>query len=190
LHQQAITSQGFGVRIGRGDGLLDEAQGLLGRRPGMQHGLGHATPPRLILKAQHPLRMTGSQANQAGAGFFLRAYAGSGLVIQPLARGHLIPKRHNAVRIASRLTRWGVRPWAKLTSAANSKLHTLVGWPKVRGLWCNNAWSRWAPALPNRSRVVWGRQDARGRHATPWILEFIRNKFASYFQAAFTHLDA
>jgi len=158
LDQQAITGQGFGVRIGGGHGLLDEVQGLLRGRPGMQPGLGQATPPRLIFKPQRPLRVAGCQADQAGPGFFLRAYAGSGLVIQCLARCQLTSKRRKAVRIASRLTRWGVRPWAKLTSAANSNVHRLVGWPKVRGLWCNKAWSRWAPSLPKRSRVVWGRE--------------------------------
>ena len=73
LHQQAITRHGFRIRISRRDGLLKKAQGLLGRRPGVQRWLGHATPPRLILKAQGPLRMTGRQADQAVTGFFLRA---------------------------------------------------------------------------------------------------------------------
>ena len=41
--------------------------------------------------------------------------------------------------MVSSLTRRGVRPWAKLTSAASASVHRLVGLPKVRGLWCNSA---------------------------------------------------
>src|SRR5262249_36333430 len=114
-----------------------------------------------------PLGMARGHAAQAVPGFFLRVYAGAGLVSQRLARGQLTSKRRQAVRIASRLTRWGVTPWAKLTSAASSKGHRLVGWPKVRGLWCRKAWSRFAPSAPTRSRVVWGREEPRWRHASP-----------------------
>src|SRR5712692_6990485 len=171
LDEQAITGQGFGIRSGGRHGLLDAPQGLLRGSPGLQRGLRQATPPRLIFKPQRPLGMAHRQADQAVPGFFLRAYAGSGLVIQCLARCQLTSKRRNAVRIASRLTRWAVRPWAKLTSAANSNVHRLVGWPKVRGLWCNKACSRWAPSAPKRARVVWGREGPRCRHPTPWVLK-------------------
>src|SRR5207245_287670 len=47
----------------------------------------------------------------------------------------------------------------------------LVGWPKVRGLWCNKACSRSAPSAPKRSRVVWGREVPRCRPTTPWVLK-------------------
>jgi hypothetical protein len=70
LHQQAITRQGFRLRISRGDNWLNTAQGLLGGCLSVQRWLGHATPPRLILKAQRPLPMTGGQADQTVAGFF------------------------------------------------------------------------------------------------------------------------
>ena len=73
LHQQPITSQGFGVGIGARHGLLDERQGLLRGGPGVQRGLRQATPPCLIFKAQRPLRMACGQVNQAVAGFFFRA---------------------------------------------------------------------------------------------------------------------
>src|SRR5712692_4015812 len=160
LDEQAITGQGFGIRSGGRHGLLDDPQGLLRGSPGLQRGLRQATPPRLIFTA-----------DQAVAGFFWRAYAGAGLVIQRLARCQLTSKRRKAVRSASRLTRWAVRPWAKLTAAANSNVHRLVGWPKVRGLWCNKACSRWAPSAPKRARVVWGREGPRCRHPTPWVLK-------------------
>lgn len=104
LDQQAITGQGFGVRVGGRHGLLDAPQGLRRGSPGMQRGLRQATPPRLIFKAPCPLRMARGQADQAVPGFFFRAYAGSGLVIQCLARCQLTSKRRKAVRIASRLT--------------------------------------------------------------------------------------
>jgi len=73
LDEQAITGQGFGVRISGRRGLLDEVQGLVRRGPGRQRGLRQATPPRLSFKAHRPLRMTRGYADQAVAGFFLRA---------------------------------------------------------------------------------------------------------------------
>jgi hypothetical protein len=35
-------------------------------------------------------------------------------------------------RMVSRLTRWAVNPWAKLTSATSSRVHTLLPWPNWR----------------------------------------------------------
>jgi hypothetical protein len=48
-------------------------------------------------------------------------------VIQCLARFHDTPNRRRATRMASSLTKRGVRPWAKLTSAASWRVHRLVG---------------------------------------------------------------
>src|SRR5262249_49007635 len=70
---------------------------------------------------------------------FFRAYSGSGLVIQRLARCQRIPKRSKVARIVSPLTRAAVSPRSKLTAAAHSRVQRLVACPKVRGLWCNRA---------------------------------------------------
>jgi hypothetical protein len=56
-----------------------------------------------------------------------------------VARFQATPKRRRATRMASSLTSRGVRPGAKLTSAASASGQRLVGWPNVRGLWCNSA---------------------------------------------------
>lgn len=171
MHQQAVTRPGLRLRIRRGEGLLAAAQGRLGRRPGVPCRLGHATPPRLIRKPQGPVGMTARPAEQAGAGSFLRVDAGAGLGSHRLARGPLPPRRRTAVRSAARLTRWGLRPGATLTSAAHSRAHSLLGWPQVPGLWCHKAWRCWAPALPPRARLGCGREEGRGRHAPPGVVQ-------------------
>jgi hypothetical protein len=63
--------------------------------------------------------------------------------------------------MVSSLTRRGVRSWAKLPLAASASVHRLVGWPKVRGRWCNRA--RRASQAPASKMVdgVCGR-DKRG----------------------------
>jgi hypothetical protein len=70
LPQQPLTSQGCGVGSRARHGLLDAMPGLLRGGPGVPHGLRQATPPRLICKAQRPLRRACGQAPQAVAGFF------------------------------------------------------------------------------------------------------------------------
>src|SRR5215475_7758818 len=117
--QQAITGQGLGIRIVRGRGQFLSFRLGLGFCPTMLIALGEPTPPDLIAKAQRP--------------------RGPGLVIQCLARFQDTPNRRRATRMASSLTKRGVRPWAKLTLAASWRVHRLVGWPKVRGLWCSSA---------------------------------------------------
>lgn len=54
---EAITSQGFGVGIIRGDRLFDQPQRLTGRTPGMQVGLAEPTPPGFIEKTDGPAHM-------------------------------------------------------------------------------------------------------------------------------------
>ena len=69
--------------------------------------------------------------------------------------------------MVSSLTSLGVRPWAKLTSAANASVHRLVGWPNVRGLWCNSARrDSQTPAL-KMPDVVCGRDDGGWSAARP-----------------------
>src|SRR5262245_58622674 len=124
-------------------------------------GLGQAAPPDFIAKPQSPRRLGFGTLDQLVAPFFFRAYAGSGLVIQCLARFHDTRKRRRATRMASSLTSRGVSPSAKLTSAASASVQRLVGLPNVRGLWCNNA--RRASQTPGVkiAAVVCGR-DERG----------------------------
>src|SRR5437764_4745810 len=136
----------------------------------MQGRLRQATPPHFVLEAEDPGRVGGHQADQAIAGTFFRAYSGSGLVIQRLARFQRMPKRCKVARMVSPLTRSAVSPWSKLTSAANSSVHTLVGLPKVRGLWCNSA-RRCSPrARSKATRKRWGREEPLRSAARPRAL--------------------
>jgi hypothetical protein len=83
------------------------------------------------------------QPDQPVAPAFFRAYPGSGLVIQRLARRQFTPVRAKEVaRMVSPLTRFSVNPSSKLACAANSKAHELVCLPKFLGLWWSISFSR------------------------------------------------
>src|SRR5262245_48622889 len=74
----------------------------------------------------------------SGTSPFFRAYAGSGLVIQRLARFQRTWDRARVARTVSPLTRPVVSTSAYAVWAARSQVHRLVGWPKSRG----PRWSR------------------------------------------------
>src|SRR5215471_5802801 len=96
-------------------------------------------------------------------------YAGAGLVIQCLARFQRTPRRARARRMASPLTGRDVSPWAYATAAAQGKVHSLVGEPKVRGLWCNSVRSC-SPGggVKAACGVRWGAEDCRVNAVSPW----------------------
>ena len=69
--------------------------------------------------------------------------------------------------MVSPVSRWAESPCSKLTSAANSNVHRLVGLPKTRRLLCSMArshsnWSPWKAAW-----MVRGREDSSRRHSSP-----------------------
>src|SRR5215510_5088766 len=138
-HQQAITGQCFGIAVLRRARQLLKLGGGLWVCPTVLVGLGQPAPPDFVAEPERPRRPGVSPLDQLVAPFFFRAYAGSGLVIQCLARFQATPNRWRATRMASSLTRRGVSPWAKLTSAAKASVQRLVGLPKVRGLWGRSA---------------------------------------------------
>src|SRR5262249_27327240 len=138
---------------------FDQAQRSVVLRPGVQGRTRQPTPPGLVLEAQHPVRGVSAQADQAVARAFFHAYAGSGLVIQCLARFQPTPSRLSAWRMASPLTWRELIPWAKLTWAASSKVHRLVGWPNSRGLRCRSARNCSICSGPKTRRVRWGREE-------------------------------
>jgi hypothetical protein len=133
-NQPPITGQGLGIGVRPGRGQL--RQRLLGSDlgPTMVIGLGQPAPPHVIATAQRPRRLGPGPLDQPITPVFFRREAGSGLVIQCLARCQATPHRRRARRMASSLTKRGVSPWAKLTSAVSRSVHRLVGWPNVRGL--------------------------------------------------------
>ena len=67
----------------------------------------------------------------------------------------------------SSLTRRGVSPWAKLTSAASWRVHRLVGLLNVRGLWCNSARKASQVLVSKMVAMVWGRDDCGRSAASP-----------------------
>ena len=98
-----------------------------------------------IFLRQTPRTESGQAGLVAVTGLVL-AEAGSGLVIQCLACFHCTLCRASVWRMASPVTRRGRMPVAYATSAARSRVQTLVGFPKVRGLWWSNALSCWRRA--------------------------------------------
>src|SRR5919106_1664703 len=166
-HHKPIAGQGFGARVILGQGLLHQPPRHSSIGPGVQAGLGQPAKPGLILKAQGPVRLGGRQADQPVSGPFFRVYAGSGLVIHALARCQRTPRRSRVARMVSPLTRCGVSPCWQLTSAANSRVHRLVGLSKVRGLWCNKARNCSAFSPGKAAWIVWGREDPLLRLSKP-----------------------
>src|SRR6185295_20143022 len=166
-HQQAITGQCLGIGIVCQWGELLQLVCGLGVRPTMLVGLGQPTPPDFVLKAECPSRLGLGSLDQLVAPFFFRAYAGSGLVIQCLARFQVTPNRRKARRMVSSLTRRGLRPWAKLTSTASASVHRLVGLPNVRGLWCNSARSASQVPTSKMVEIVSGRDESGCSAARP-----------------------
>src|SRR5581483_11545746 len=169
-HQQAVAGEGLGIRIALGDRPLDQPQRLVRLGPGGQGRGRQAAPPDLVLEAEGPVRVVrrqADQADQAVAGAFLRAYAGSGLVIQRLARFQPMPSRLSGWRIGSSLTRSAVSPCSKLTSVARSRVQSEVGLPKVRGDWCSSARSRSAAGWSKADRIRGGRVEPGRRLAAP-----------------------
>src|SRR5262249_22577862 len=164
--QEAVAGHGLGVRVGLLGLTLDQEQ----RRaagPGVQRRLRQAAPPGLVLVAQHPVGVRLRQPDQPVAGFFFRAYCGSGLVIQCLARFQRTPRRFRAMRTASRVSCRGVQPLAWQTSATRSNVHTLVGLPNRRGLWCKRSLSGSAYRSSRNARAEGGREDFACRQSSP-----------------------
>ena len=160
-HQQAITGQRLGSRgVRRRRQFLPLVRGLC-VRPVMLGGLGEPTPPDFVANAQRPRGLRHGPRDQAVAPVLFRIDAGSGLVIQCLARFQATPHRRRATRLASSLTSRGVRPSAKRTSAARASGPRLVGLPHVRGLWCHSARRASQPPASKMVAGVWGR-DAGG----------------------------
>ena len=164
--QDAITSQGFWVRIIFLFGLFHQSQRLSCLTPTRQVRLRKATPPSLVLKAPYPTMLL-CQGNYPVSRLFLRSYPGSGLVIQCLARFQETFKRFKACLTQSLLTWREVMPSAKLISAANSRVQTLVSLPKSLGLRCSMAFNCSKPSALKIGCVVFGRQEPISGAATP-----------------------
>ncbi len=167
--KQPVTAQRLGVRViialatfwslRRIELLQTQRLTLFG--PGVHTWLGKPAPPHFVCIANHPTLFypAGSPSNQEVASLFLRVYSGSGEVIQSLARCHPTPSRCRVTRIRSMLTSRSVTRCSKQTSAASASVHTEVGLPKVRGLWCKMARNRSALWGSKMGCTVFGRRD-------------------------------
>ena len=169
--QHAITGQCLWRIVFARNDLFDQPQRLTVQRPAMQMGLRVTAPPHFILKADHPVGMLAGQADQSIPELFFRWYSGSGLVIHCLARFQRIPNRSRVARTVSSLTRSLVKPSARLTSATNSKVHTLVSLPYWRGLLCSSSLSRSVCSGTKAAPLWWGRRDLACKAAKPWALK-------------------
>ena len=106
-------------------------------------------------------------ADEAVASPFFRAYAGSGRVIQRLARSQCTPRRTSVARTVSPLTSRSVSPWRWASQATRSSVHRLVEWPKSRGLRCKSARKCSALGASKAAWVVWGRDEPGVSAANP-----------------------
>src|ERR671910_874202 len=132
---EPVAGDGFRIGVIFCDRLLDEVHRLPFFAKGMHRGQSHSAPPDLVLEAQRPILVELRQAYQPVATPFFLSYSGSGLVIQRLARCQRTPNfLAKVARMVSPLTRSFVRPSSKLTKAAISKVHKLLGLPKSLGL--------------------------------------------------------
>lgn len=121
--QQAIAGQRCRLGGSFGACFFSPAPALRVRRPGRHRGLRQATPPDCIPKAEAPRRLRPGKGHPPGAAFFFRLYAGSGLVIECLARCQRTPRRASARRMASPLMGRCVRPSADAIVAASTNVH-------------------------------------------------------------------
>src|SRR5215210_3831202 len=164
---QPVAGQRLGLGIILARSLLEEAHRLSIARPRMQRSPLEAGEPALVLEAHNPPRMGLCQTDQPVAIPFLRAYSGSGLSIQRLARCQRSPNRSRVARMVSPLTRLSVRPCSKLTSAACSNVQKLSSTPKFLGLWCRSSFRAQAPSSSKAAWTSAGREEPFTRASSP-----------------------
>src|SRR5215208_6568215 len=92
-HIQPVAGEGLRLGIVLSHLFLDQASRLARIVPGVQRGSLQTGEPGLILEPKNPLRAALGQPDQPVASPFFRAYSGSGLSIQRLARSQRTPSR-------------------------------------------------------------------------------------------------
>src|SRR5215204_2908837 len=168
---QPVAGEGFGVGIVLSRLFLEEVHRVARLGPGVQARPLKARKPGLILKAQNPLRMAPGEPDQPISIPFFRAYWGSGLSIQRLARFQRTPSLASVARMVSPLTCLSVRPSSKLTSAAIESVQKVLCLPNFLGSWwsiCRRVSS------PLSSKAAWtslGRDEPALRASRPRALK-------------------
>src|SRR5215204_5836466 len=169
-----VAGEGLRLRIILSRLLLHKTHRLCGIRPGVQARSLEAREPSLVLESQSPLRMGFGEPYQPISSPFLRAYSGSGLSIQRLARSQRTPSLASVARMVSPLTCLSVMPSSKLTSAAYSKVQKVSSLPNFLGSWWSNSKRAW-PCSSSKARwVCFGREDpattaSKPRRLKSWI---------------------
>src|SRR5215210_2949883 len=168
---QPVTGESLRLGIVLSRFFLKETHRLCGIRPRMQRRSLEAGKPGLVLETYSPLWMAFSEADQSLSSPFFRAYSGSGLSIQRLARSQRTPSRESVARMVSPLTRSFVSPSSKLTSAASLSVQRLLCLPNSLGERCNS--SRRERTLFS-SKAAWtsvGREEIALRASSPRLLK-------------------
>src|SRR5512132_2676596 len=162
-----VTGESLRLRIILSRPFLKEAHRLRSLRPGMQRRSLEARKPALVLETHSPPWMALGEADQSVSSPFFRAYPGSALSIQRLARSQRNPSRESVARMVSPLTRSLVSPSSKLTSAASLSVQRLLFLPNSLGERCIS--SRRERALSS-SKAAWtslGREEFALRASSP-----------------------
>src|SRR5829696_3048080 len=164
---KSVAGEGLRLGIVLSRYFLKKAYRLCGIRPGTQSRPLEARKPSLVLEPHSPLWMALGEEDQPVSSPFFRAYSGSGLSIQCLARSQRTPSRESVARMVSPLTRSLVSPSSKLTSAASLSVQRVLCLPNSLGERCNS--SRRASALCS-SKAAWtsvGREEIALRASSP-----------------------
>src|SRR5215204_1830895 len=143
---QPVTGESLRLGIVLSRLFLKEVHRLCGIRPGMQRRSLEARKPGLVLETHSPLWMALGEPDQPVSSPFFRAYSGSGLSIQRLARSQRTPSRESVARMVSPLTSSFVSPSSKLTSAASLSVQRLLCLPNSLGERCNSSRRERAPS--------------------------------------------
>src|SRR5829696_9538973 len=98
-HIQPVAGEGLRLGIVLSHLFLDQASRLARIVAGVQRGSLQTGEPGLILEPKNPLRAALGQPDQPVASPFFRAYSGSGLSIQRLARSQRTPIRASVSRV-------------------------------------------------------------------------------------------
>jgi hypothetical protein len=131
-----------------------------------------AGEPALVLETQSRLGAGLGQTDQPISIPFFRAYSGSGLSIQCLARCQPLPRRAKVARMVSSLTLFSVIPASKLTCAATgSKVHKVLSLANSLGEWCKLSKRASVCSLPKAVWVCLGREEHATRASTPHRLK-------------------
>src|SRR5215210_1172888 len=156
---QPVAGEGLRLGIVLARLFLQEAHRLSRLGPRAQARPLEARKPALVLEAQSPLGVGPSEPYQPISIPFFRAYSGSGLSIQRLARCQRTPSLDSVARMVSPVTLLSVMPSSKLTSAAIASVQKVPSLPNSLG----RRWSirRRDSASPS-SKAAWtslGREE-------------------------------